>query len=454
MNCNQKAIKLQKKISLNKLKNDNSNFLETLVSKQILSETIYTNINNYRNRIYTPLQTLSMFVSQALNQDSSCQNVVNNMALRREKSTSISTSAYCKARGRLPNNLISTLTKEIAIKNEQRIDTHWKFRGRNIYLVDGTTVTMADTISNQREYPHTKTQKEGLGFPVCRIVAIISLTTGSIVDANVGKYSGKGTGEQSLLRDMLHNFKKGDVILADAMFSTYTLLSYVIDKGIDIVFVQNGARSRRIDFTQGKILSKNDHVITIKKPKDNPEWMSSDEINKIPKEIKIRELKTGGKILITTMLCPKRTTIKTIKNLYKERWHIEVDFRNIKITLGLNEFKCKSPKMVEKEMWTHFLAYNLIRSLMLDSALYNKILPRQISFKHCLQLYIDYSKTRTRSKLKYKKLLKLIGEKIIGNRTGRIEPRLIKKRGNAYRLLMKPRNIARAEIIKNGHPKI
>ncbi|PHQ64676.1 MAG: IS4 family transposase [Sulfurimonas sp.] len=452
MNCNQKAIKLQKNISINKLKNSTINFLETLVSKNTLSDTIITSIGNYRNRIYTPMQTLSMFISQALNQDSSCQSVVNNMALKRRKSTSISTSAYCKARGRLPKSLLSTLTKDIAINNEKKIDSKWKFRGRNIYLIDGTTITMPDSESNQKEYPHTKTQKEGLGFPVCRIVAIISLTTGSIVDANIGEYSGKGTGEQALLRDMLHNFKKGDIILADAMFSTYTLLSYVLDKGIDIVFVQNGARSRKTDFTLGEILGDNDHIITIKKPKDNPVWMNANEINKIPKEIKIRELKTGGKVLITTMLCPKTTTIKTIKNIYKKRWHIEVDFRNIKITLGLNEFKCKSPKMVRKEMWTHFLAYNLIRSLMLDSALYNKILPRKISFKHCLQLYLNYEYTN--ANIQYKKLLKLVGEKVIGNRAGRIEPRLIKKRCNSYRLLMTSRSLARVEVIKNGHPKM
>ena len=210
MNCNQKAIKLQKNISLNKLKNSTINFLETIVSKNTLSDTIITNIGNYRNRIYTPMQTLSMFISQALSQDSSCQSVVNNMALKRKKSTSVSTSAYCKARRRLPTSLLSTLTKDIAINNEQKIDSKWKFRGRNIYLIDGTTITMPDSLSNQKEYPHTKTQKEGLGFPVCRVVAIVSLTTGSIVDANIGKYSGKGTGEQALFRAMLHNFKKGD----------------------------------------------------------------------------------------------------------------------------------------------------------------------------------------------------------------------------------------------------
>ena len=215
MNHNQKIINLQKNISLNKLKNNSSDFIQRFTTQHKLTNTL-----NNRNRIYTPEKTLSMFVSQSLNQDSSCQNSVNKLALTRTEKTSVSTSGYCKARNRLSTLAITNLTKEIAIKNQQRLDLQWKFRGRNIYLIDGTTITMADTNSNQKEYPHTKTQKEGLGFPTCRIVAIISLTTGSIIDANIGTYSGKGTGEQALLRDILHNFKRGDIILADAMFST------------------------------------------------------------------------------------------------------------------------------------------------------------------------------------------------------------------------------------------
>jgi len=449
MNHNKKIIKKQQNISLKKLKNSNLEFIQSFIENKNLS-----NIINNRNRIYTPQKTLSMFVSQSLNQDGSCQNRVNKFAVIQKEKISISTSGYCKARERLSTSAITTLTKSIALNNEKKIDKNWKYKGKNIYLVDGTTITMPDTILNKEKYPHSRTQKEGLGFPVCRIVAIISLTTGSIIDANIGTYSGKGTGEQTLLRDMLHNFKKGDIILADAMFSTYSLLSYVIEQKIDIVFVQNGARSRKTDFTKGKILGDDDHIITIKKPKYNPDWMDENEVKNIPKEINIREIKTGGKILITTMLCNKKYPAKVIKNLYKERWHIEVDFRNIKITLDLKEFKCKSPKMVIKEMWVCFLAYNIIRSLMLESALYKKVLPRTISFKNTLQLYLHYLETGIDNKLNLQKLLELISEKVIGNRAGRIEPRLLKKRCNAYHLMTKNRDMARAEVIKNGHPKI
>ena len=447
MSYNQRLSNLQKNISTNELKNADLNFIEKFVSKEDIIELD----NNNKSPIYTPQKTLSMFVSQAINQDGSCQNVVDKLALNIEKDICISTSGYCKARSRLSLVSIKNMTKDIGKKDEKRIDIKLKFRGRNVYLVDGTTITMADTKANQKEYPQPSFQKEGLGFPICRLVGIISLATGSIIDINVGTYGGKGTGERMLFLDMLHNFKKGDIIMADALYSTYSFISFAIEKGIDIVFVQNGSRAKKADFTTGEILGKNDHIITLKRPKDKPEWMSEEEAKNRPKELKIREIKTGDKILITTFLDKKATSAKIIKKLYKERWHIEVDFRNIKITLGLTTFKCKSPEMVKKEMWTHFLAYNIIRSLMLDSALYNKMLPRKISFKNSLQLYLHYLENSTQ--IEYLKLLKLIAKKEIGNRGGRIEPRAIKKRHNAYPLLMKTRDVARAEVLKNGHPK-
>jgi len=447
MSYNPRLVNLQKDISTNELKNSDIDFIEKFISEDNINELN----NNSRNSIYTPTKTLSMFISQAINQDGSCQNVVNKLALNMEKDICMSTSGYCKARGRLSTVAIENITKDIGKKDEDRIDVKWKFRGRNVYLVDGTTIAMADTKANQEVYPQPSSQKEGLGFPICRLVGIISLATGSIIDINVGTYGGKGTGERMLFLDMLHNFKKGDIIMADALYSTYSFISFAIEKGIDIVFVQNGSRAKKADFTTGEILGKNDHIITLKRPKDKPEWMSEEEAKNRPKELKIREIKTGDKILITTFLCKKTMSAKIIKKLYKERWHIEVDFRNIKITLGLTTLKCKSPEMVKKEMWTHFLAYNIIRSLMLDSALYNKMLPRKISFKNSLQLYLHYLENSTQ--IEYLKLLKLIAKKEIGNRGGRIEPRVIKKRHNAYPLLMKNRDVAKAEVLKNGHPK-
>lgn len=158
---------------------------------------------------------------------------------------------------------------------------------------------MPDTQENQKRYPQPAFQAEGVGFPICRVVGIISLATGSLINAAVSPFHGKGASEQVLLRSsMLDTFKTGDVILADAFYSTCSLLTYVIEHGIDIVFVQNGARSRTTDFNTGQALGKNDHLMTIQKPKTKPEWMSQEEFDKKPNEITIRELKVGGKIQV------------------------------------------------------------------------------------------------------------------------------------------------------------
>ena len=451
MNNNKKILRLQEKIVSKKVKKNNEDYWLDLISKENLDSIIKKDSNKYRNRIYTQEKTLSMFLTQSLNEDSSCQKIVSSRSLI-EKTCSTSTGAYCKARQRLSTSNIKDMCRTLALKNKNKVSNKWKFKGRNIYLIDGTTLTMPDTSANQNKYPQAKFQKEGLGFPICRVVSIISLETGCIIDTAVSPFAGKGAAEQALLRDMLHNFKKGDILLADAMYSTYSLLTYVIEKGIDIVFVQNGARSRKTDFSKGEYLGEKDHLLTIKKPKDKPEWMDVNIFKNRPKSLIIRELKVGGKILITTMLCSKTFKAKTIKNLYKNRWQIEVDFRNIKNTLGLKSFSCKTPEMVIKELWVYLLAYNLIRTIILDSAIFNNIIPRQISFKHTLQLMECYMFLNQNINLYYNFLF-LIASKIIGNREGRIEPRAIKKRQPTYPLLMKPRKIAQQFVKENGHPK-
>ena len=446
MDTTTKIFKHQAKNALRTLKSNSFSTIKHFITQTHFAKSIQSKLPKHRHRLYTPIETLSMFVSQALQQDSSCQKVVNEGALS-DAGRSVSTGGYCKARIRLSECMVSNLTKAIARHNEHHIKSSWRWMDKNVYLVDGTTLTMPDTLANQEVYPQTSALCKGLGFPICRIVGIISLSTGSLMDAAVSPYHGKGASEQVLLRSLLSTFTRGDVVLADAFYSTYFLIEHLIAHGIDLVFVQHGTRLHKSNFDMGISLGKTDHLITLKKPK-KPEWMEEESYNAKADILTIRELKTGGKVLITTMLNPKKYPLKVIGKLYKQRWQIEVDFRNIKSTLGLRTLHCKTPHMAIKEMWVYFLAYNLIRSLMLSSACHCGLLPRVLSFKHTVQLFLSY--TMTCDSLYF---FKLIGKKRIGNRPERIEPRAIKKRHNGYPLLMKPRNIAREEVKLNGHPK-
>jgi hypothetical protein len=183
--------------------------------------------------------------------------------------------------------------------------------------------------------------------------------------------------------------------------------------------------------------------------------MSQVDYERAPDTLKVRELQADRKILVTTLLCPKQASKADLKKLYRDRWHVELDLRNIKTTLGMEKLSCRTPAMAEKEIWVYLLAYNLIRLLMAQAALLADILPRQLSFKHTLQLWVAWRQCGSGldDDNNLYGLFALIAQQRVGNRPGRIEPRAIKRRPKPFPLLMKQRYIARDEIRQHGHPK-
>ena len=444
----------QTRIKIHAKKITTTDFLE-LLSNDELRSIVEDNIPEYREQIYTPMQTLSMFLAQALNDDRSCSKAVNDLIIGKQlqnnrRTISPNTGAYCLARQKLPLPLLTQLTVKIGEIISQNTPPQWKWFGRSVRLVDGTTVSMPDTVKLQEIYPQPKSQKEGLGFPLCRLLAVSCLYTGVILNASMGPCKGKGSDEKSLLRDVLDTFENGDVVVGDAFFGSYFLLVEMMSRGVDVLFEQLGSRKSTTDFGKGVTLGKKDHLVDFNKPKKKPDWMSQKAYDDAPEKITIRELQVGQKILITTMLLAKDYPKKALKALYKQRWHVEVDFRNLKTTLGLVVLSCKTPKMCQKEMWVYFLANNLIRLLMAQAAVEHNLLPRQLSFKHTVQIWNTYSLLK---KALDDSMFALVAKRSVGNRPGRMEPRAVKRRPKPYKLLMIPRAEAKQEIMINGHQK-
>ena len=412
----------------------------------------------HRERLFPPTETLSMFLSQALDADRSCQKAVNNSAMHRLAGKlppcSTHTGAYCRARLRLPMPMVRTLTRSTGLRVAVHASRAWHWRNRPVRLVDGTTVTMPDTPDNQAVYPQSHNQKPGLGFPICRIVGIVCLGSGALLNAAISRYQGKGNDEQSLLRSMLDTLARGDVLVGDAFYATYFLLCTLRERGVDAVFEQHGSRQRMTDFRRGRRLGARDHLIVFQKPVMRPDWMTQATYEQAPETLTVRELRAGGKTLITTLLCPKLTSKADLKLLYRDRWHVELDLRNIKTTLGMDRLSCLHPNMALKEIWVYLLAYNLIRMMMAHAARQVHCLPRQLSFKHTVQICIALPQHRElmlhddRREL----LFELIAQQRVGNRPDRVEPRAVKRRPKNYPLLTEPRDIARAKIRKHGHP--
>jgi len=413
----------------------------------------------HRKRLEKQREAQSMFVAQALSADRSCQNVVNDTAVTRVATgrppCSTHTGAYCRARQRLPIELLSTLVRQTGRRISTQAPELWRWRGRPVRLVDGTTVVLPDTPANQTAYPQPRSQKPGLGFPLCRIVGLLCLESGAVLNAAIGRYQGKGGDEQTLLRSILGTLERGDLLVGDAFYATYFLLCTLCELGIDAVFEQYGARQRRTDFRCGQRVGPRDHLIVLQKPIHKPDWLSQADYDQAPSTLIVRELRTGGKTLVTTLLCPKATHKSALKALFRSRWHVELDLRNIKSTLGMERLSCQTPTMARKEMWVYLLAYNLIRLLMTQAALHTDSRPRQLSFKHTLQLCIAWEQHGHGNTCDMTRdgLLILIAQHRVGNRPGRIEPRAIKRRPKPYPLLITSRAIARKDVEKYGHPK-
>lgn len=459
MNLSQRAqARQQRLVRRHAAKSDAYDFFN-LLTGPALFDHVESLLPNHRERLFPPTETLSMFLAQALSADRSCQQAVDDAAVKRLVGhlppCSAFTGAYCRARQRLPQAMVSTLALQAGGLVSGTTATPWQWRGRAVRLVDGAILSMPDTPQNQARFPQPSSQKRGLGFPQCRVVVLLCLACGALLAANISACAGKGSDEQTALRALLPDLEDGAVLLGDAYYATYFLLCALVARGIDGVFEQYGARKRSTDFSLGTRLGVRDHLMVLDRPKDKPSWMSQADYDQSPPTLTVREVQTGGKILVTTLLCPNETTKGAIKALYRQRWCVELDLRNIKTTLGMDVLSCKSPDMVEKEIWVYLLAYNLIRFLMAQAALLAGPIPRQLSFKHTVQIWVVWLHrgTATPDGTTLSALLLLIAEQRVGLRPGRVEPRAIKRRPKPFALLTKPRAQARADIRKNGHPK-
>jgi hypothetical protein len=432
-------------------------FFNLLTSDELLS-VVESLLPNHRERLYPPTETLAMFLAQVMSADGSCQQAVNDMAVKRMfhgfSTMNTNTGAYCKARQRLPLSMLSKLCQCAGQLVAQRAPSAWCWQGRRLKLIDGTTVTMPDTPANQVYYPQQTNQAPGLGFPIARLVGVMCLATGTVLDAALGPYQGKGNGEHGLLRILLDHFEPGDMVIADRYYCSFFCIAALMAKGVDVVFQQHAVR--QTDFRRGQRLGTRDHLITWFKPKQKPAWMSQDDYNRFPDQLSLREVKADHKVLVTTLRSPKQVSKKQLTQLYQQRWHIELDLRHIKSTLGMEQLTCKTPDMNEKQMWVYFLAYNLIRLIMAQSALQSDRLPRQLSFKHALQIWMLWNASNLFSLADEQQVitvLTLIAQQTVGNRPGRVEPRAIKRRPKPFPLLMTTRSQARKDIKKHGHPQ-
>jgi hypothetical protein len=437
-----------------------------VLTEEVIAQAL-TAITGWLDRVFSPLVTLWVFLGQVLSADHSCRAAVARLIAHRlgqgQRPCSAETGAYCQARKRLPESFFADVACQTGRALEANVDSRWLWKGRHVYLFDGTTVTMPDTRENQKAYPQVYNQKPGLGFPIARLGALISLACGAVVNLGFCQYAGKGQGEVSLLRRLWDSLRPGDILLTDALSANWANLVMLKERGLELVSRLNKAH-RTADFRRGKRLGQDDHVVQWRKP-TSIRSLDREEYHALPEFITVREtrirvlqpgFRTRSLVVVTSLLDPEQMTKEDLATLYRARWHNELDLRSLKSSMQMGELRCKTPELVRKEVWTHILAYNLLRTVMAQAAARHGLAARTISFTGAMQTVeafqplLEFGTAQdAASRLRlYHDLLDAIATHRVGDRPDRYEPRVKKRRRNHYGWLTEPRAEMKRKMAK------
>jgi hypothetical protein len=432
------------------------------VSAEWIAEVVSQEVGKVCDRIYTPLVTLAVFLGQVFSDDHSCRSAVARLLAWRAgkglSDISPDTGGYCKARKRLPEAILPRLVRESADRLGLRAARDWLFHGRRVVLVDGSTVTMPDTPANQEAFPQHSNQRRGCGFPIARMVVLLSLATGCALDAAIGAGKGKLTGEHALFRGLHRRLRPGDIVLGDAYYSSFDEVAMLLGDGVDVVMRQAG--NRRTDFRRGTKLGRDEHLVVWERHRNRPAWMDRLSFRRLPRTLTMRELKvrvdkpgfrTRQFVVVTSLVDAEVYPREELAGLYRARWHAELDIRSIKQTMKMDVLRCKMPELVRKEFWAHLLVYNMVRGVMAEAARWHGLSPRQLSLQGARQTLDAFRSPvgRSGSKAASRRadtILRAIAYHRVGDRPDRAEPRVVKRRPKAYPRMQVPRRLARKRL--------
>lgn len=433
---------------------------QDLLAESVIQEALNAEKITYRRRLFDPFVTLWMFLSQVLDADKSCHNAVSRMiawlASENVPIPSEDTSAYCQARSRLPEKLLQQLFSTVAKELEHKTTEEQFWCGRRVKVVDGSTVSMSDTLENQAAYPQPNSQAPGCGFPIAKIGVLFSITTGAAVALIIDVLN---THDVKLARRLYQFLNQGDVLLGDCAFCSYADIVFIKNHACDAVFRLSQTRKNEVERGRRKPLSSFESIEVWRKPKTRPKGLSQDEFTSLPKSLTVRVIKyyipspgyrTKYVTLVTTLLDPKVYPTTEIMRLYGQRWDVELDLKHLKTTLGMDILRGQTPEMVRKEIYVYLLAYNLLRTLMWEAGTIYKVDPLRLSIQgtrqHLDNFIPQLSFATNRKKVQlYQALLKLIVHKLVPERPNRCEPRVRKRRPKAYPLMTKPRQSLRQD---------
>ena len=421
---------------------------------------------NSRERLFSPRVTFWAFLAQVLCPNCPCREIVRKvqawcqpLPAKDARAISSGTGGYCQARARLSHQTLESIHESITARLQRNVTGSDQWRGRDVFIIDGTNLSMPDTPANQTLYPQPSGQKPGCGFPMMKLVAIFSLASGALLHVARGSLH---VHEITLFRQLWSQLKAGCILLADRGFCSYFDIASLLNRKVDSVMRLRNART--LDLRRGKRLGSGDRLVTWQRPKQSKSQPST-EFDALPMTLTLRQVhyriqiagsRTQKVVLITTLLNPLEYPAAELALLYLQRWGVELHFREIKTILRLDVLRCMSPGMIHKEVCLHLIAYNMVRVLMQEASHLHQVALRRLSFKGTLDTLRHFADAMHAAKKAPHKQASLLAEMLaiiakdrLPLRPNRAEPRAKKRRSKNYHLLTKPRHQIRIKGHRN-----
>jgi hypothetical protein len=411
-----------------------------------------------RRRVFDRTRTFWLFIWQVLQPGTACRAVVRQVQAFCESNrvrVDENSSAYCQARLRLPLECMQQALRQSARAADSILDSGTPGWSRPVKVVDATSVQLPDTDENRAVYPYPAGPQPGCGFPVMSVLAIQSLGSGAILETVQAPWS---VHDARMFRSIWPSLQTGDIILGDRAFGSYAAIALLPQRGVDMVCRLNQCRT--IDLHRAERIGPNDWLLTWNRPghRHKTSILTPEEWAEMPAEITVRLIhvrisangfRTREVWISTTLLDPIAYPADAIAALYLRRWEMEMGFRDLKTTMGMERLRCLTPHMVHKELLAYLIAHNFMRCLIAQVAAIHHLPRTRISFKGTLDAARSFhqamSLDRGAARLHrlHSRLLEVIALDAVPYRPNRSEPRAVKTRPKNYQRLNKPRHLFR-----------
>jgi hypothetical protein len=409
-----------------------------------------------RRRVFFLTRVFWCFVWQVLQPRTSCRAVVRQVQAFCEtehRRLDESTSAYCQARVRLPLPCLQQALADSAQAADRLSRQGVPGWQRPIKVVDATSVRLPDTAANRQRYPYPTGQRPGCGFPVVKVLGLYALASGAILQTVEAPWYRH---DLRLFQDIWPELSPGDIALGDRAFGGYVALALLPLRGVDVV--NRLHQGRRFDRRKAKKIGPSEWLVVWTTPPQRPDYLTAQEWAKVPEQITVRLIQVRVQVkgfrtqelwISTTLLDPIADPAAQIAQLYRRRWDMELCFRDLKTTMGMEELRCQSPAMVQKELLAFLVAHNFIRCLIAEAATTHAVSRTRISFQGAVDAARSFhqamrlARSRRQAGRLYDRLLEILALDLIPLRPGRVEPRAVKRRPKPYSRLTKPRHLYR-----------